>query len=82
MCYDWLAVYDGPSSQYPLLGYFCGSQGAESVYSTGRDMTIKMFTDYSITKSGFRGNVQFVDNRKSAYYVSLHSHHYCYVTCT
>ncbi len=64
VCYDWLAAYDGPSTEYPLIGYFCGSD-VQAIFSTGQHLTLKMFTDFSVTADGFRGNVMFIDSRKA-----------------
>ena len=63
VCYDWLAAYDGPSTAFPLIGYFCGTH-VEAIYSTGRALTLKFFTDYSVVLGGFRASVLFVDSRE------------------
>ncbi len=52
---DYLEVYDGPNTNSPLIGRYCGSNLPPSnLTSQSGVVTIKFFTNGSITQSGFR----------------------------
>ncbi|KAK9396207.1 cubilin [Crotalus adamanteus] len=53
-CYfDYLAVYDGNSSNSNMLGKFCGNQIPPTLRSTSNNMYIKLRTDGSLNSRGF-----------------------------
>ncbi|KAL7976600.1 hypothetical protein Chor_008549 [Crotalus horridus] len=53
-CYfDYLAVYDGSSSNSNMLGKFCGNQIPPTLRSTSNNMYIKLRTDGSLNSRGF-----------------------------
>jgi PKD repeat protein len=54
--FDALAIYDGPSTEDPLLGFFTGTDLPESITSTGPVITILESTDFTINDSGFQIN--------------------------
>ncbi|KAM4705286.1 LOW QUALITY PROTEIN: cubilin [Rhinophrynus dorsalis] len=50
---DYLAVYNGNSTNSPLLAHLCGNQLPEPIKSTASNMYVKLRTDHSISHSGF-----------------------------
>lgn len=53
--YDYLEVYDGPSTDSPLGGSrICGSSAPAPIQSTGNSMKLIFHTDSSETKTGFK----------------------------
>ncbi|XP_072883756.1 scavenger receptor cysteine-rich domain-containing protein DMBT1-like [Hemitrygon akajei] len=53
--YDYVAIYDGPSTNDPLLARIC-SQPSETYTSLYNSMTIYFRTDGSVTRQGFSAN--------------------------
>uniref|UniRef100_A0A4W3K7X0 Cubilin n=1 Tax=Callorhinchus milii TaxID=7868 RepID=A0A4W3K7X0_CALMI len=51
--YDYLAVYDGNSTNSYLLATLCGNQKPTTIRSTSNNMYIKLRTDNSIGRGGF-----------------------------
>ncbi|CAG0918336.1 unnamed protein product [Notodromas monacha] len=53
--YDYVAIYDGPDSNSPLLGQFCGSSLPEGnpFQATGNQVTVRLVADGSLTGRGF-----------------------------
>jgi len=51
--YDFIALYDGPSRESPLLGIFCGSNHPENLRPTSSVVTVYFFSDASETFMGF-----------------------------
>ncbi|XP_066485218.1 cubilin [Tiliqua scincoides] len=51
--YDYIAVYDGNSTNAKMLGKFCGNEIPPSVRSTGDSLYVKLRTDYSLGGGGF-----------------------------
>uniref|UniRef100_A0A8D0GFF0 Cubilin n=1 Tax=Sphenodon punctatus TaxID=8508 RepID=A0A8D0GFF0_SPHPU len=54
--YDYLAVYDGNSTNAKMLGEFCGNQIPASIRSTWDSMYVKLRTDISLGGGGFLSN--------------------------
>ena len=53
--YDYLEVYDGPSTDSPIGGSkICGSSAPAPIQSTGDSMKLIFHTDSSETKTGFK----------------------------
>jgi len=58
--YDYLSVYDGPSTSSTLIGTYCGTSSnsanypPSSITSTGPAITIVMFADGGLEYSGFK----------------------------
>ena len=50
---DVLMFYDGMSSGSTLVGSFCGTTPPEVIYSTGKYLYVKFYTDSVITYKGF-----------------------------
>ncbi|CAL8299181.1 unnamed protein product [Merluccius merluccius] len=50
---DWVAVYDGPSVNYPLLGKLCEGNTTSSFQSSSRYLTVVFRTDSSVVDNGF-----------------------------
>ncbi|KAJ6666703.1 hypothetical protein lerEdw1_020427 [Lerista edwardsae] len=46
--YDYLAVYDGNTTNAKMLGKYCGNQIPPSIRSTGDSLYVKLKTDYSM----------------------------------
>ena len=56
-CADWLMIFDGNSSNSPLLGSkYCGASNFGSIESSGKYMHLSFHSDEIITKSGFKLN--------------------------
>ncbi|XP_062489682.1 cubilin isoform X1 [Pezoporus occidentalis] len=51
--FDYLAVYDGNSSNARQLGKFCGSQIPQLIRSSGENVYVKLRTDSSLQGGGF-----------------------------
>jgi PKD repeat protein len=63
--YDYLSIYDGPTSASPLIGTYSGSSlpnGGLPITSTGGALTITFVTDGSAVYSGFVANWNCVIN--------------------
>lgn len=57
--YDSVYVYDGPDSSSPLLGKYSGSNlpnNGAPIYSSGKSMTIRQYTDAYVEYLGFKAN--------------------------
>lgn len=52
-CFDWLKVYDGPSTDAKQLGRFCGKARPKPIISSGNSITLLFFSDYSVSWQGF-----------------------------
>uniref|UniRef100_A0A8C4D9G2 Cubilin n=1 Tax=Dicentrarchus labrax TaxID=13489 RepID=A0A8C4D9G2_DICLA len=51
--YDYVKVYDGDNSNFPLVGTFCGSFIPSYFVSTGNFLTIHFVTDSAVQRRGF-----------------------------
>lgn len=58
-CCDYIRVFDGPTSLYPLLGELRGNR-IQYFNTTQNDMTVVFYSDHSVTSKGFRANWVFV----------------------
>uniref|UniRef100_A0A8C9LFB5 Cubilin n=1 Tax=Pavo cristatus TaxID=9049 RepID=A0A8C9LFB5_PAVCR len=58
--FDYLAVYDGNSSNAKQLGKFCGNQIPQLISSSGDSVYIKLRTDSSVHGGGFLANYKQV----------------------
>ena len=56
--YDYVALYDGPTEQDPLILLHCGQNvpTPNTLYSTSNKMYVRMKADGSITSKGFLAN--------------------------
>ena len=66
--YDYLKVFDGPSSSSPPLspeGNLCGSTIPEPILSTGNILHILFHSDSSTAKTGFKIQPQAYDGGRS-----------------
>lgn len=52
--YDYVALYNGPDLNSPLIGRYCGNALPDNVVSLTNEMTVQFKTDSSVTKGGFR----------------------------
>ncbi|CAH1246046.1 OVCH1 [Branchiostoma lanceolatum] len=59
--YDYVKVYDGPSTSSSVLGTFCGSSLPARVVSSTNVMTVRFVSDSSITETGFVAAYNAVD---------------------
>ena len=50
---DFLWVYDGPSTAYPLIATYTGSNSPGVITSTGTSLTFRFTSDGSVTSSGW-----------------------------
>ncbi|NSW46425.1 MAG: M4 family metallopeptidase [Bacteroidales bacterium] len=52
--YDYVEIFDGPSTSSPSLGRYCNTTGAPStITSTGGSLTILLHSDPGVNKAGF-----------------------------
>jgi len=52
--YDWIKIYDGPSTSSPLIGTYCNTNGSPGTFSTtGGDITIVQHSDQNTEGDGF-----------------------------
>jgi len=54
--WDFLTIYDGPSTASPMIGSFTGNNLPPQIISSGGSITIKQESDVTITASGFQMN--------------------------
>ncbi|XP_060698417.1 deleted in malignant brain tumors 1 protein-like [Hemiscyllium ocellatum] len=59
--YDYIAIYDGPSTNSVLLSKFC-SGSDETFTSTSNSMTVYFRTDSSVTRRGFSASYYVLPN--------------------
>lgn len=52
--WDYVAIYDGPGSQFPLLAKVCGTWHPGAITSTGNAIYVRFRSDSSRTHRGFR----------------------------
>ncbi|XP_064922872.1 cubilin isoform X1 [Columba livia] len=57
--YDAIKVYDGGSTDSPLLGSVC-SNDSRLFYSSGQQLTVLFYSDSSVTKRGFQASYNSV----------------------
>ena len=52
-CLDFVSIYDGGSTKFPLLGRYCGFISPPEHISTGNQMLIRFKSDKSLAHEGF-----------------------------
>lgn len=52
--YDGIEIHDGASVIAPLIGRYCGKTVPGTLFSTGSFLFVRMITDDSMAKKGFR----------------------------
>lgn len=58
--FDFLYLYNGPSSTSPLLGTFTGTNSPGLISATSGCLTIKFVSDYTVVKSGWSAVINCV----------------------
>ena len=58
--YDFLTIYDGPATTFPVLGTFTGALGGGTITSTTGCITFKFTSDFSVTQSGWAATISCV----------------------
>ena len=51
--YDYIEVYDGPGTDSPKLGKYCGDDLPSQIRSSTNELLVKFVTDQSVQHSGF-----------------------------
>ncbi len=51
--YDYLYVYDGPTTASPVIGSYTGTTIPADIVSTGSSITIRQYTDPGVVAAGF-----------------------------
>lgn len=52
--YDYISIYDGPSTASPLIGQYCNNVGSPGTFSTtGGSVTIVQYSDGNVQGDGF-----------------------------
>ncbi|KAI8483743.1 hypothetical protein Bbelb_385350 [Branchiostoma belcheri] len=59
--YDSVTVYDGDSASSPELGKFCGSNLPPDIVASSNTMSVRFFSDGSVTLGGFSATFSAVD---------------------
>ena len=59
-CLDYVSIYDGGSSRFPLLGRYCGYILPPMHISTGNQMLIRYRSENSFSNIGFIANYQIL----------------------
>ena len=54
--YDFVTIYDGPTTEYPVLGKFSGNTIPDSVISSSNNMLVRFTTDAGVNYSGWNAN--------------------------
>jgi len=67
--YDWLRIYDGPDTNAPLIGTYCGTNSPGEVTSTHATgaLTFQFSSDYSVTQSGWAATISCVPYSRRLY---------------
>ena len=52
--YDFVTIYDGASTSYPILGPYCGDTIPPDHISSRRSLLVHFHSDSSVTRSGFQ----------------------------
>ncbi|RXN29839.1 deleted in malignant brain tumors 1 -like protein [Labeo rohita] len=60
-CCDYIRVYDGPTTLYPLLGEIRDYENKQ-YNSSNNDLTVLFYSDGSVSRKGFHANWFFVDS--------------------
>ncbi|MBU1718300.1 MAG: hypothetical protein KKA07_04440, partial [Bacteroidetes bacterium] len=68
--YDYLYIYDGPTTSHPLIGTYSGSAAPGIVQSTGTSLTFRFNSDGSNQYSGFMANISCTTPPLTAYIMS------------
>jgi hypothetical protein len=55
--YDWLKVYDGPTTSGTILGTYCGSSIPGPFQSTTGPLTFQFYSDYSNSLTGWAADI-------------------------
>lgn len=57
--YDWLKIFDGPSTMSPLIGTYCGSNSPGELIASNESgaLTFQFHSDGSVTESGWAAQV-------------------------
>jgi len=58
--YDWLNIYDGPTTASPLLGTFCGTTLPGPFVGTAGPLTFQFSSDYSDNFTGWTASISCV----------------------
>ncbi|KAE8606499.1 hypothetical protein XENTR_v10010759 [Xenopus tropicalis] len=58
--YDYLQVYDGVSTNSPLMGTYCGTMSFSKVITRGNSMLLHFSSDYSNQFQGFQASYTFL----------------------
>jgi PKD repeat protein len=61
--YDYLRIYDGPGTTYPLLGEYCGTDSPGTVNATNESGALTFFfhSDGNVTAQGWEADIQCED---------------------
>ena len=67
--YDWLKIFDGPNTDAPLIGTYCGTNSPgviTSSHPTGA-LTFQFHSDYSMTEPGWAAAISCVQTSRRLY---------------
>ena len=69
--YDFLKIYDGPSTASPLIGNYTGTNSPGTVTSTGGSLTLRFTSDTWTTRDGWEANWTCATNTAPSTTVNL-----------
>ena len=57
--WDWLKIFDGPTTSSALIGNYCGTDSPGEVIASGADgsLTFQFHSDYSETRPGWKASI-------------------------
>ena len=55
--YDYLQVFDGPSTSYPIIGTYYSTSNPGTIISSGAALTFKFYASSSNNSSGWQANI-------------------------
>uniref|UniRef100_A0A8C5HD89 Cubilin n=1 Tax=Gouania willdenowi TaxID=441366 RepID=A0A8C5HD89_GOUWI len=58
--YDYVKVYDGDNTNFPLVGTYCGNNIPAPFVSSGNILTVRFVTDSSVQRRGFNATYRAI----------------------
>ena len=55
--YDFLTIYDGPSTNSPVIGVYTGTNSPGTIISSGTCLTLKFVSDIVVSMPGWKANI-------------------------
>lgn len=55
--YDYLKIYDGPDTSYPIIDRYCGNDSPGEISASNRSLTFKFHSDGASVAEGWRADI-------------------------